>query len=402
MGKKFDDALENFLVSNNISNSEEEYMKNFRKKFGYFVSQKKLRGKTNISNFLIDGLNNYRYYSRETVEHMFEEFHRVYLSQVVNIQKAIFCNISNVEALTKYNSSNFFLSKYLEVNSLDNSKGFDIYQELLTKPKSKRIKKVETIVFIDDFSGSGNTIINYFQKLLPFLEDKKIVIYCIHVMEEAEQNILRFAEENISSNKIYLKYSCKSTKILNDSPELREVIRKFEKEDINSSFPLGYDESEALVTFYRNSPNNTISSYWSHFEGYWSALFPRKQAEFDLLRHQNDLKNIKYNLSILKIKKYEIKVVVTLVYLNEFKASSENFELRNILMYNKKQLQVHYDYLIQEGWINIEKKLSTKAIQYLKSNNLNSLSFNDLTKDPIDSFAKSKDALTLDDDYFSS
>ncbi|WP_157456207.1 hypothetical protein [Carnobacterium maltaromaticum] len=402
MSKKFEDALENFYVNNNVRSSEEEYVKNFRKKFGYFVSQKKLTDKTNISNFLIDGISNYKYYSRETVEHIFQKFHHDFLSQVVNMQKTIFCNISNVEALTKYNSSNFFLSKYLEVNSLDNSKGFDIYQELLTKPKSKRIKKVETIVFIDDFSGSGNTIITYFQKLLPLLKDKKIVIYCIHIMEEAEQNILRFAEENISSNKIYLKYSCKSTKILKGSPELREVIRNFEKEDVKSSFPLGYDESEALVTFYRNSPNNTISSYWSHFEGYWSALFPRKQAEFDFLRHQNDLKNIKYNLSVLKIKNYEIKVVVTLVYLNEFKASSESFELRNILMYNRKQLQVHYDYLIQDGWINIEKNLSTKAIQYLKSNNLSSLSFNDLIKDPMDSFAKSKDALTLDDDYFSS
>ena len=402
MGKKFDDALENFLVSNDVRDSKEEYVKNFRKKFGYFLSQKKLTDKISVSNFLIDGISNYRYYSRETVEHIFQKFHHDFLSQVVNMQKTIFCNISNVENLTKYNSSNFFLSKYLEVNSLDNSKGFDIYQELLAKPESKRIRKVETIVFIDDFSGSGNTIIAYFQKLLPFLKDKKIVIYCIHIMEDAEKNILRFVEENKGSNAIYLKYSCKSKKILNSSPELRKVIRDFEKNDLSSSFPLGYDESEALVTFYRNSPNNTISSYWNHFEGYWSALFPRKQAEFDFLSHQKDLKNIKYNLSILKIKNYEIKVVVTLVYLNEYKATSESFELRNILMYNKRQLRVHYDYLIQDGWINIERALSTKAMEYLKSNNLSSLSFKDLIKDPMDSFTKSKDALTLDDDYFSS
>ncbi|EGO9008663.1 TPA: hypothetical protein OMH09_002446 [Enterococcus faecalis] len=402
MGKKFDDALENFLVSNDVRDSKEEYVKNFRKKFGYFLSQKKLTDKISVSNFLIDGISNYRYYSRETVEHIFQKFHHDFLSQVVNMQKTIFCNISNVENLTKYNSSNFFLSKYLEVNSLDNSKGFDIYQELLAKPESKRIRKVETIVFIDDFSGSGNTIIAYFKKLLPFLKDKKIVIYCIHIMEDAEKNILRFVEENKGSNAIYLKYSCKSKKILNSSPELRKVIRDFEKNDLSSSFPLGYDESEALVTFYRNSPNNTISSYWNHFEGYWSALFPRKQAEFDFLSHQKDLKNIKYNLSILKIKNYEIKVVVTLVYLNEYKATSESFELRNILMYNKRQLRVHYDYLIQDGWINIERALSTKAMEYLKSNNLSSLSFKDLIKDPMDSFTKSKDALTLDDDYFSS
>jgi hypothetical protein len=402
MSKKFDDAVENFLVNNNFRDSEEKYVRNFRKKFGYFISQKKLRDKTTVSNFLIDGINDYSYYSRETVELMFQKFHHDFLSRTVNIQKTIFCNISNVSALSKYNSSNFFLSKYLEVNYLDNSKGFDIYQELLKNPNSKRIKKVETIVFIDDFSGSGNTIINYFQKLLPFLEDKKIVIYCIHIMEEAEQNILRFVEENIGSNKIYLKYSCKSPKKLNGSPDLRKVIKNFETEDVKSPFPLGYDESEALVTFYRNCPNNTISSYWSHFEGYWSALFPRKQAEFDFSCHQKVLKNIKYNLSVLKIKNYEIKVVVTLVYLNEFKDSSEKFELRNILMYNKHQLQVHYDYLIQDGWINTEKNLSTKAKQYLESNNLSSLSFNDLIKDPTDSFAKSEDALTLDDDYFPS
>lgn len=402
MSKKFDDALEKFLTNNNVHDSEEEYVRNFRKKFGYFMAQEKLINKNSVSDFLIDGISNYRYYSRETVECMFQKFHYEFLSKRVNMQNTIFCNIVNVENLTKYNSSNFFLSKYLEVNSLDNNKGFDIYKELQENPKSKRVKKFETIVFIDDFSGSGNTILDYLKEILPYLEGKKIVIYCIHIMEDAERNILNFIDKNKNSNKIHLKYSCKSNKVLNDSPELKKVIRDFEEKDLNSSFPLGYEESQALVTFYRNSPNNTISSYWNHFEGYWSALFPRKQAGFDFLKHQNDLKHIKYNLSVLKLENYEIKVVVTLVYLNEYKATAESFELRNILMYNKRQLQVHYTNLIQDEWIDVKKKLSSKAVQYLSINKLSDVSFNDLTKDPMKFFAKSEDALTLEDDYFSS
>mgnify|MGYP003602822160 FL=1 len=39
----FDDAVKTFIENNKINNSKEKYVKNFKKKFGYFMAQKPIK-----------------------------------------------------------------------------------------------------------------------------------------------------------------------------------------------------------------------------------------------------------------------------------------------------------------------------------------------------------------------
>ncbi|KMT59095.1 phosphoribosyltransferase-like protein [Paenilisteria newyorkensis] len=401
MGKELNAAINLFLDNNDIRDCDEDYVKNFRKKFGYFISQEKLANKQDISNALIDGIKNYKYYSKKTVEAKFKDFHEEYLLNVIKMPDTIFSNISNVGNPSKFNSSNFYLTKYLEVNSLSNDRGIDIYRLLVEDKSSTKMKNISNVVLIDDFSGSGRTIISFLKKITALLEHKSIIVFCIHIMEVAEESILEFIREDTTSNQIYLKYTTKTRAALVDQPQVKERLKEFEEAELSSVFPLGYSESQALVTFYRNCPNNTLSSYWNHFEGYWSALFPRKNILIDFSEHKRRLDNVKYNLGKLQIENYDIKLLLTIIYLREYGSSAEDFEIKDILMYNGKQLQVHYTNLIEDDWLDQNKKLLPKAENYIKTNSLDSLSFSDLIKEPVDSIVKSEDALTLEDDYFS-
>lgn len=395
----FDDAVKTFIENNKINNSKEKYVKNFKKKFGYFMAQKPIKDDKEIGNFFLESIKKYDYYSREKVEGIFRNFHNNYLMRQkdITLMNTRFSNISSINEPYKYNSSEFFLAKYIEVNELGNNQKIDLYSLKKVKETNQKmhekLSNIKYIVLIDDFSGTGNTIIEYLTKIECYLKDRITIIFCIHIMGKAEEKITNFAQER--GLIIFLKFFKKTFNELDDKSDLRNKIKELET-NISSPFPLGYDESEALVTFYRNCPNNTFSSYWYHYEGYWTALFPRANIEpFD--NHQKGMNNIAYNLAVMGIKDYDIKVIITLIYLNKYGVTSEKFELSRILGYNNRQLQEHYKKLTQDKWIVNRGTLSDKGRIYLRDMQIERLSISDLVKDPTN--LTSDDGLELSDPY---
>ena len=58
-----------------------------------------------------------------------------------------------------------------------------------------------------------------------------------------------------------------------------EVIEKYSREvDVPEDYTFGFKNSQALVSFYNNTPNNTIGLFWHEASGY-QALFPRRKQE---------------------------------------------------------------------------------------------------------------------------
>lgn len=134
--------------------------------------------------------------------------------------------------------------------------------------------EVKTIVVVDDFSGSGNTFIDYVEKNLKYLTGKKIILLTLCIMEDAMQKICKkFEDENICINAIGIEVMKKAFIGKNNEKRLFKDLSK--KRDIPKKYILGYNNTESLLGFHDNTPNNTLGIFWMD-KGDNKPLFERK------------------------------------------------------------------------------------------------------------------------------
>ena len=148
---------------------------------------------------------------------------------------------------------------------------------------------LQTIVFIDDFAGTGRTIVRGLERELDLLrragrESIDAVVVCLVGFSSARARIERFA----SSRKVKVRvYFCEelgpehsafseSSTVFAHHAERMEARRVAESVGVSLERrqPLGYGGMEALVVFPEACPNNTLPILWSE-AGKWRPLFPR-------------------------------------------------------------------------------------------------------------------------------
>lgn len=427
--EKFQNIVNNFLESNEITNSSERYVKNFPQKMGKFLGQNKLKENLEISNLLLYLMQFYTYYSREKVEKLLKDFYEDLILNI-NEEYTIYSPIPSEKDVSRANSSNFYLNKFFEINDLSNDQQLSLialYLDVENKAMAKELKKpnrdtnaeiikvygklsyIETIVCIDDFSGTGKTIKKFLKVCADMISEKEVIIYVIHITKKAYETIIQAFEEFGYTN-AKLRYTKIQTSIfLKGDDYLNHVLKSklltFEKNIINSKNPLGYGETEALCTFYRNCPNNTISSYWWDEDEAWNALFPRTNNQtIDFhgnKKHSAIRENINYNLSLIVPKHlsgtYDIKELMYLVYLNNHQDSFEKIEIKQILRYNDSQLLELRHSLLKKDFINESDFLTDIGLEFLKKLNLNKTLFSKLTQEIF--VRKTEDSLTVDNFY---
>lgn len=171
----------------------------------------------------------------------------------------------------------------------------NIYKDKSVNPdklhsKLIELKNINALVFIDDFIGSGNSIIENLEPIL--LENKKIIkendliiiIGIITGFEEAKHKIIDFAKKQDIT--IILKL----LKPLNDSDKCfsstslvfeKNIEREKAKEicekigvKLEKKHPLGYNDCQATVIFPNTCPNNTLPIFWKETTE-WKPLFKR-------------------------------------------------------------------------------------------------------------------------------
>lgn len=141
--------------------------------------------------------------------------------------------------------------------------------------------RIDHLVFIDDFIGSGNTIIKFFKKNKDKLLKVKCYIFCIEALEEGLSDLDTFFKSHNFACTIFCKNIRKKAFASNyifetDNSTFEELLKAFEITLWGHSNDniLGYKNSQALLSFFRNTPNNTLSSFWFD-NGNWTGLFPR-------------------------------------------------------------------------------------------------------------------------------
>lgn len=224
-------------------------------------------------------------------------------------------NINNDETLYTYvrktdaslNSSIKYMVEYITINKISEKNCSMNIEEI----DENQLKYIKNIVLIDDYSGSGESIIKYLKKYYRKFIQKNIYILLISMTEGADINIrdnFKDKEININIEVINLEKKAFSKLELNDD----EMIKKREefeiisnKKGINDEEEIwGRKRTEALISFYNNTPNNTLGIFWKKTTAN-NPLFPRNENKAPAWRK---MKEYKKNRKLQNANNYRRKI----------------------------------------------------------------------------------------------
>jgi len=227
-------------------------------------------------NLILELLEHFFYYTENIIKKQIIELNNKFKNhQMINMEETIY-----VPVYKKYGVaySNIYCALYWFYNAL-----YDYFEnnidDLLI---NEQIPKV--LVIIDDFSGSGETLIKtlkHFADINIEIKRTKIFFLVLHITTDACMNIKKYAIENefnleiiflhktdktFKENYIYREYDCKNKK---DS-----YIELCKEKNVIESNILGNYDTESLVSFEYNTPNNTLGLFW-HKDDNFNSLFSR-------------------------------------------------------------------------------------------------------------------------------
>ena len=201
----------------------------------------------------------------------------------------------------------------LPIGNLDCVKKEQLIVEVEKNKNS--ISKAKCIVFIDDVIGSGKTakenIYNFFKMDDIDLNGKKFFLVAMYAEETVKRELEKEFNDFEYELEIIVLYECK--KCLNEDyifskAEMevsKSVIIKAEEEVAEKkvgekkSYALGFENSQLLLSFFYNTPNNTLCVFWKPTPKNF-PLFTRTSF------HRPSIDEIKHNRAIKRKNAYEM------------------------------------------------------------------------------------------------
>lgn len=258
------------------NHKEELYTKDFESKV---VSW--LENATNVDTkeILIHLLSEFTFYTKIEIKNVLKRK----LDEVFNSYPLEdICIIPMVTKNGRLNSS-YDLTMLLKEIVKEND--IALYKDTFKMGLYKLDADIKTLVFFDDISGTGGTIVTFLKENKNYLLGRKIDIQLIVITEIANKTIEDYLDSEHELNvkvtaeykydKIFIEHD-----ILKDSHKI--IIKEFEETiwGKGNQNVMGFKDSQLLIGFSHNIPNNTISSFWYHtdFSGQrkeWNCLFKR-------------------------------------------------------------------------------------------------------------------------------
>lgn len=137
---------------------------------------------------------------------------------------------------------------------------------------------IENIVVIDDCCGTGGSLGKFIELSKRNFSGKTIYYLVLHALEAAKETIHQIEEKySICIHLVAINTRKLATELVSpdNAVEARERVKYASKEmHISKNYVLGKDDSEGLMAFYNNTPNNTIGLFWYRSDKN-EPLFPR-------------------------------------------------------------------------------------------------------------------------------
>ncbi|OOV25059.1 hypothetical protein BXU11_16035 [Flavobacterium sp. LM5] len=182
------------------------------------------------------------------------------------------------------------------------------------KHKLKKINTNTSIIFLDDFSGSGKQFNNYYKTFVkPQITNNKYInklfFLTLFFLPKAKNAIFK------SHPEINLIGEIRNPAFLNNGSvfgyrnsmlPFRDLCYKYGKDlfstynketKTNELHPLGYGNSQALIVFAYNVPNNTLPIIWSSRN--WIPLYPRV-PNLKISRSKTIRKELAHEMGLIK------------------------------------------------------------------------------------------------------
>lgn len=151
-------------------------------------------------------------------------------------------------------------------------------------------QEIRSILFIDDFLGTGNTAVRFWKNpIVQNIIEKHPNIDLYYLVIFALKNGLVNVRTNTNFKIVSSQIFNEEYRIFSDESYIFLVKEKREKARCicenygkyleGNKYALGYNNSEALLGFHHNIPNNTIPIIWST-KNDWYPLFKREGKRY--------------------------------------------------------------------------------------------------------------------------
>lgn len=212
-------------------------------------------------------LNNMTFYDYLPYQNIINEYCDKLLEIYLRESKPIIC--TTIRDNKVHNS--FFFFQAIKSDEL----------KIIPKVEINNLKKYSEIIIIDDYSGSGGTIIKVLDRLDSTLNNKKIIIFPMIISKLGYENISSYIQ-NKTNNKYEILFFLKRDKrflsegnIFNDKEYKTFKQINEEKLNIPEKYIYGYNKSEELLSFCYYTPNNTLGVLWWEFCYDYEPFFNR-------------------------------------------------------------------------------------------------------------------------------
>lgn len=272
INKKYQKAYKSLLVENYIK---------------FLDNENKLADKER----LLKVLKNVKWYSNENTDIFFSNVITELLNKTVG---DLFCISKNKKTSSCYSIvTNLLMQGKLE------EKNIIVYDKKKKSIEHKEIAEKSTILIMDDYSGSSESIINIAKAIEKEYSNNKVLILCYVWQEKAIKIVKRM-------KKYFNKKLNNDYEIIEEGIVLEDSYKEKFNTDIDSityiksicedcqqpNIKYGYRKTGAMVTFNGISPNNNISMLWNnnimHNNHKWFPVFNREYSLELLRKKKND------------------------------------------------------------------------------------------------------------------
>ena len=249
----------------------DERLEFFSKEFESWLQQIPESNQTTVIT-LIEHLE---YHSHRTTNTCLKNLHSE-LVKYTNItdDNTIYVFIKSEDGIS--NSSNDYWTEYKLINNLNKN----ICIENMESIAPEAWLYIQNFVFIDDFCGSGKSFINELKKDPERYKNKNVFFITIHAMMQAFDSVRLYCSKagiNIILLSAFTQDKAFEQNYFEDNALAKNEVMNMSKIlNIPKSARMGYDDSQSLVAFYNNTPNNTLGFIRYDTENY-KSIFPRRK-----------------------------------------------------------------------------------------------------------------------------
>lgn len=290
----FNDCISRWNISSEQGDSRSCYFKQHFKSWMESLP-------SDMQNIALRQMEDFEYYSEQRLNGQLKKLYfKLQAEGYCNYDTDIFTTIPKKNGTA--NSSHVLLMKLKRLNNISS-------KSIVPDPSNFFISGfpplLKTIIFVDDFCGTGDTFIESILKEehSDAFQDKKIVYAVLHCLDKGKAVIVEKAKDLQLNVDVISLYTEDKTY---DDFMLEEIKNNSEDLGIDKRYALGYKDSQALVAFSENTPNNTFGYIWYEppQNNSYSPIFPRnheKRPQWQNMAKQKSLRSrVNYESKIIK------------------------------------------------------------------------------------------------------